>query len=210
MTRKSGMNTGIDIGGHPMLDFINTCGGSGKARDNEQITDWDLALKWARHHGFLTSAEQRALRDARPSPDALLDALIDFRETAYVVFSAIATGARVPRVARLSLQTHVAQALAQSELVIPDAGLAYWKVLSRHSGTALIKDRLALAANALLAHSHVLDVRECSACSWLFLDLSRGKSRRWCSMATCGNRAKAQRHYVANKQPSAARLKGKR
>lgn len=199
-----------DIGGHPILDFINTCGGSGKVRDNEQMTDWGLALKWARHHGFLTAAEQRALSEACSSPDALLDALIDFRETAYAVFSAIATGARVPRVARLSLQTHVAQALAQSELVIPHAALAYWKVLARQSGGALIKGRLALAANALLAQSHVLDVRQCSACSWLFLDLSRGKSRRWCSMATCGNRAKAQRHYVATKRAPAARLKGKR
>ncbi|TAL94280.1 MAG: hypothetical protein EPN73_18145 [Paraburkholderia sp.] len=40
---------------------------------------------------------------------------------------------------------------------------------------------------------------ECAACSWLFLDLSRSRSRRWCSMATCGNRAKAQRHYHAIK-----------
>nr|WP_250475193.1 CGNR zinc finger domain-containing protein [Caballeronia sp. GAFFF1] len=43
------------------------------------------------------------------------------------------------------------------------------------------------------------NVRECGACSWLFLDLSRSKSRRWCSMATCGNRVKARRHYEAGK-----------
>jgi predicted RNA-binding Zn ribbon-like protein len=32
-------------------------------------------------------------------------------------------------------------------------------------------------------------------CRWLFLDESRNGSRRWCSMAGCGNRAKAHRHY---------------
>jgi predicted RNA-binding Zn ribbon-like protein len=32
-------------------------------------------------------------------------------------------------------------------------------------------------------------------CALWFLDTSRNGGRRWCSMATCGNRAKAQRHY---------------
>ncbi|MFD0576716.1 CGNR zinc finger domain-containing protein [Dactylosporangium darangshiense] len=38
-------------------------------------------------------------------------------------------------------------------------------------------------------------LRECAdpACNALFLDASRPGSRRWCSMETCGNRAKKQR-----------------
>jgi predicted RNA-binding Zn ribbon-like protein len=35
-------------------------------------------------------------------------------------------------------------------------------------------------------------VRTCPSCGWLFLD-ARGR-RRWCSMATCGNRAKVRAH----------------
>ena len=31
-------------------------------------------------------------------------------------------------------------------------------------------------------------------CGWLFLDTSRNQSRRWCSMKSCGNRAKVRRH----------------
>jgi len=40
-------------------------------------------------------------------------------------------------------------------------------------------------------------VRECPGerCGWLFLDDSPAGRRRWCSMATCGNRAKATQHY---------------
>lgn len=37
-------------------------------------------------------------------------------------------------------------------------------------------------------------------CRWVFVDESRTGRRRWCDMATCGNRAKAARHR--------ARLKG--
>jgi predicted RNA-binding Zn ribbon-like protein len=40
-------------------------------------------------------------------------------------------------------------------------------------------------------------VRPCAHpdCILWFLDTSRNGTRRWCSMAACGNRAKAQRHY---------------
>ena len=33
-------------------------------------------------------------------------------------------------------------------------------------------------------------------CGWLFLDTSRSGRRRWCSMQSCGNRAKARRFYA--------------
>ena len=32
-------------------------------------------------------------------------------------------------------------------------------------------------------------------CGWLFYDTSRNRTRQWCSMRGCGNRAKARRHY---------------
>jgi predicted RNA-binding Zn ribbon-like protein len=46
--------------------------------------------------------------------------------------------------------------------------------------------------------SHKLDrVRSCQGdtCGWLFLDMSKNRSRRWCSMSDCGNTAKARRYY---------------
>ena len=40
-------------------------------------------------------------------------------------------------------------------------------------------------------------VRQCDNpdCRYLFLDASKAGSRRCCVMASCGNRAKAHRHY---------------
>ena len=40
-------------------------------------------------------------------------------------------------------------------------------------------------------------VKECDneTCRWLFVDMSKNRSRRWCDMKDCGNRAKARRHY---------------
>ncbi|WP_328609639.1 CGNR zinc finger domain-containing protein [Amycolatopsis sp. NBC_00345] len=44
-------------------------------------------------------------------------------------------------------------------------------------------------------------VRSCAhpECVLYFYDTSPKRSRRWCSMATCGNRAKAARHYARSK-----------
>jgi predicted RNA-binding Zn ribbon-like protein len=38
-------------------------------------------------------------------------------------------------------------------------------------------------------------------CRWIFFDESRPGNRRWCDMATCGNRAKARRHRQKQKAP---------
>jgi predicted RNA-binding Zn ribbon-like protein len=39
-------------------------------------------------------------------------------------------------------------------------------------------------------------------CLWVFYDTSRTGRRRWCDMATCGNRAKAARHRARSKAAS--------
>ncbi|HSA50397.1 MAG TPA: CGNR zinc finger domain-containing protein [Yinghuangia sp.] len=46
-------------------------------------------------------------------------------------------------------------------------------------------------------------VRSCAndACVLHFFDVSKNGTRRWCSMAGCGNRAKAQRYYNRHHQP---------
>ncbi len=43
----------------------------------------------------------------------------------------------------------------------------------------------------------------CRNCGWLFIDRSKNKSRAWCDMAVCGNRAKANRHYRRKKKEDA-------
>ena len=58
--------------------------------------------------------------------------------------------------------------------------------------------RIARSAACLLTDPERLwRVSMCAAegCGWLFVDDSRGARRRWCSMQSCGNRAKARAHY---------------
>jgi predicted RNA-binding Zn ribbon-like protein len=54
-----------------------------------------------------------------------------------------------------------------------------------------------LAAADLLTSGDRARIHECAGpgCGWLFLDTSRNRRRRWCTMQGCGNRAKARRFY---------------
>lgn len=53
------------------------------------------------------------------------------------------------------------------------------------------------AASYLDLHATRQRILRCAnpQCVLYFYDATKNKSRRWCSMSGCGNRAKAQRHY---------------
>jgi predicted RNA-binding Zn ribbon-like protein len=60
------------------------------------------------------------------------------------------------------------------------------------------------AANLLKLLEQAPDrIRRCQhpACVLWFFDTTRNGTRRWCSMAACGNRAKARRHYDRVRKP---------
>ncbi|MFC0530459.1 CGNR zinc finger domain-containing protein [Phytohabitans kaempferiae] len=57
---------------------------------------------------------------------------------------------------------------------------------------------LALRAITLILDPPPRAVRACDRCGWFFIDSSRGRRRRWCSMKTCGNQAKAARYRGAH------------
>ncbi|MFW5641932.1 MAG: CGNR zinc finger domain-containing protein, partial [Roseicyclus sp.] len=77
---------------------------------------------------------------------------------------------------------------------LADAHLSYGGHGPRWTAGPLggLYDTLALSLAALLQSGDLARLRECRRCTRLFLDHGRGPGRRWCSMARCGNRAKAQ------------------
>ena len=52
-----------------------------------------------------------------------------------------------------------------------------------------------LSALTLLQQADLTRVKQCQGekCGWLFFDATKNKSRRWCEMEVCGNRAKQKR-----------------
>jgi predicted RNA-binding Zn ribbon-like protein len=189
-------------GGALCLDFANTWSDRGRP-ETEKLRRYQDLLGFALQAGLLTRAEETRLaclaeRDPRAAAAALALGR-GLREALYRMLSALAAS-RAPAAADLErLNAALPEALSRLRLERRGSGFVWtWAAPDARQGPleAPLWPILRSAAE-LLTSDERRQVRECagSACTWLFLDRSRNRSRRWCSMETCGNRAKAQRHY---------------
>lgn len=169
------------LGGHPALDFCNTRAGRDD-RPREYLLDYAHLAAWARGAGLVGDEQAARLRRAAATADAAaeLERARTLREACH---AALTTGARWDEVA-----SAVHEALAA--LVLVPGGFE----LAPADELALPRLAAARAAGELLGSADAAAVGRCpgAGCGWLFLD--RAGRRRWCSMAACGNRAKARRH----------------
>ncbi len=165
--------------GHPFLAFLNTVTDPGKTRENDSFETGAELLAQLRAAGLDPAVEA-------PVP-AQMRALRDLRDSAYSVLSAAAAGRRPAHEDRLLVETAIKSAMADATLII-DGARPVW----RPGPLGGLHDHLALALDDLLRSGDMQRLRECRRCTHMFLDHGRGTGRRWCSMARCGNRAKAE------------------
>jgi predicted RNA-binding Zn ribbon-like protein len=71
------------------------------------------------------------------------------------------------------------------------AHAAQWRWERRWRAPEALLQPIAEAIGDFACRADFRFVRRCERCTLWFLDVSRGHGRRWCSMAICGNRAKA-------------------
>lgn len=188
------------IGGRLSLDFANTVDWRTSDHPQQWLMSYSGLVAWSRHAGILTDHEaQRLLQEATRRPvdaTAILERAITLREAIYRIFSAISHGVP-PQAADFDiLNAELSEALARSR-VVPTADGFAWDWVG--AGDTLDRMLWAVVRDAadLLTSDDMNRVRECAGdgCGWLFLDMSRNRSRRWCAMEGCGNRAKARRFY---------------
>jgi len=183
------------VGGHPALDLCNTRAGWGSPEPKEYLTAPVALALWAVDAGLLPGA---------PAPEQVAERV-----------------AAVPaRSAGADLRRALALRAALYRCALGGGAPGDWQVVSREAAGARTGWRLhpgpdgarwhppgpdadpvrvalqaaAACAAGLLAAPPAHGVAACPGhgCGWLFAD-PRGR-RRWCSMAVCGNRAKARRH----------------
>ncbi len=181
------------------LDFANTVSGRTSAQPNDRLTSYLELVAWARLAGILKPEKaEQLLANAEKQPEvagAVLRRGVGLREALYRVFSASAV-ALPPREADLGTLNEIL-AVAMSRLRLEHDMVGYgWTWVESDELDQLLWP-IARSAAELLTSEELQRVRECAgdSCEWLFLDMSKNQSRRWCDMNDCGNRAKARRHY---------------
>jgi predicted RNA-binding Zn ribbon-like protein len=196
------------VGGRLCLDFVNTANHHGRADIKEYLVDYAALVAWGQHAGALGAADAgRLAAEARGRPAEAADALArakELRDALHPLFRAVAAGAHIPPNNLSVFNAALARLPDRVRLAATPAGLE-WNWLATDRLEPAIWRVIWSAAELLTSPERAL-VRECEghACSWLFLDASRNRSRRWCSMDDCGNRAKAQRHYARYRREAEA------
>jgi predicted RNA-binding Zn ribbon-like protein len=187
------------VGGDVALDFVNTV----TARDTEP-TDWigsyATLLEWAALTGAFSKKDLSQLTMlARQEPAKAIAALgrtRSLREALCAIFYAI-TEQRAPARDDLALldAARLAAAKAAKLVMKSDRLVQAWNV--EESGLDLINHIVTARALDVLQDARLDRLRVCDGhdCGWVFIDTSKNGRRRWCDMATCGNTAKARRHY---------------
>ncbi|MFN8453430.1 MAG: ABATE domain-containing protein [Anaerolineae bacterium] len=187
-------------GGRACLNFANTVGGRRPDQPREYLHDYGDLVAWSRHAGLLSEVEaQRLVKEAEQRPVEAAQVLaqaIALREAIYRIFSAIAAGISPLPADITTLNNELTITLAKLEVRATETGFS-WGWRQEPEALDVMLWPVARSAGELLTSADLARVRECAGdrCGWLFLDLSRNHSRRWCAMNDCGNRAKAKRHY---------------
>jgi predicted RNA-binding Zn ribbon-like protein len=187
------------------LDYANTLSWRGSAAPSEQLHDIGELLGWVeRSAGAGTGALRQIRTWAREHPARaakLFDAAIATRETIYRIFSTLADGEAVRDQDFAALRDAIAGTPVRRELVRSDGHYA-WHIDELGPLVPHLLAPVLWSAGDLMLNLGHRRIRRCAndKCLWLFLDESKSGTRRWCDMASCGNRAKARRHYLKTKQ----------
>jgi predicted RNA-binding Zn ribbon-like protein len=183
------------------LAFANTLCWRGSSAPVEALGDGAALLDWIAASRPVAPALRRRVVAQPGGAGALLGAALALREAIYRIFANVAAGDSVPARDLAALNRALAQAPPRARIARAGAGWA-WQVAPAGPLAPALLAPVLWSAGDLLAGAARRDVRRCAndQCLWLFLDHSKGGTRRWCDMASCGNRAKARRHYLRTKR----------
>jgi predicted RNA-binding Zn ribbon-like protein len=180
------------------LDFANTVSWRGSAESADRLPSYWELVRFFVQSGLLSGVEARRLkREAARRPDTAAGTLcraVALREALYRTFSGLAAG-RSPRPADLATLNALLPA-ALAHLRVSGAGGRFgWRWDADPRSLDRLLWPVARDAAVFLTSSDFSRLRTCAnpQCRWVFLDTTKSGTRRWCSMAVCGNRDKLRR-----------------
>jgi len=185
------------VGERLWLDFVNTDGGPHLL---DSMADFDSLVAWLETAVALDAERAQMMRRrALQQPSGATAALMDARRVRAALRSLAERGAVTPQV-RVDALNEINRVLGRSAgtrrvELRSDGTFARAFVPVGDAFAGLMIPIVESAADALIL-GELPRVRRCAdpRCARVFYDSTKNAARRWCDMATCGNRAKAARH----------------
>ena len=188
------------VGGRLCLDFVNTLDWRGTDHPQEFLNSYNDLILWCRHVGICTHQESKHMCQFadRSANDAkmVLNRAVKLRETIYRLFSAKIDKKDPANADLVVFNKNLARSMRESKITKLRDGYT-WDINGNKMNLDWILNPIIRSAADVLVSNELNKVKACAdlACGWLFMDVSRNQSRRWCDMKDCGNRAKASRFY---------------
>jgi predicted RNA-binding Zn ribbon-like protein len=187
-------------GGQLALDFTNTVDWRNTPKEYERLNGYSDLLGWGLRVGMLDrrEAELLAQKAGEASGEAreVLAGARELRELLFRVFDSVIREDTLDPADWDRFNRELGMAMSRGGIQARGGGFA-WAFERGAGGLDFFRAPVLKAASDLLTEGNLSRLKRCGApdCQWLFLDTSRNNSRRWCDMQSCGNRAKARRHY---------------
>jgi predicted RNA-binding Zn ribbon-like protein len=188
------------------LDFANTVEWHASSNPIESITNYSDLLEWLKQAGTISSTEAdlftRESEEKTAEAHAILHEVRELREAIYHIFSNMSHQHPIGQTDLDILNRAITDMSSHSTLTPHDNGFTWdWD----HNADKLnsILWPVIRSAVDLMTSEALQRVGQCAdeqGCGWLFWDSSRNRSRRWCDMRDCGNRAKVRRFYKKSKE----------
>lgn len=196
------------VGGRLCLDFCNTQEYRGSPKEVDfLIAGFGALVDWSAHAGAIEESSVPAIRSAAggaPMQAAeVFERAMVLRRALQSIFGSVLNGEIPSPESREILALEFERASLRRTLVPAPVGNWSWRWKEINSLDAMVGP-IALSAVQLLSGDELGRLRACPGCGWLFYDQSRNRSRTWCDMQFCGNRAKVKRFVdkAAGKTPS--------
>ena len=190
---QSGADWWYWLGARPALDFVNTRRERWRRAVETLVTPDDLSL-WLQH-AELTDRPMRV-------PGTVLAQARELREAIDACVAAVVEGAAPDPAAVTLIDDWLVHAGDRPQLRLEDGVPVLGERAAADSPRRAL-GMLALDAAQMLGVEAERDrIRICASdtCSARFYDRSPAGRRRWCSMQTCGNAAKARRHRARRRE----------
>lgn len=188
------------------VDFVNTVDWrTDPERHKDALRSFDDLVRWAHDHDVLSDTTARTLtRRGRQHPKLagqVFDRALTLRDAIYRVLSAVAAQRESPRADLEIISREAGFASPQLQLT-QTANDFSWEWNSEPDAFDRVLWPVVQSSTELLTSELLNRIRECEGpgCGWIILDHTKNRSKRWCEMKTCGNRAKVKRFYERHKQ----------
>jgi len=193
------------IGERLWLDFVNTDDLRRGVRF-DALREFETFVQWLEAANVVDGERAAGLRRrAHQQPSGAAAALVDARRVR-ASLRALAERGNSTEKARIDTLAEINRILGRSagtRRLEPkgDGTFARSFVPDGHAFAGLMIPVVESAADALVI-GELARIRRCAdgRCPRVFYDGTKNGRRRWCDMATCGNRAKAARHRVRLRQ----------